>query len=421
MKTVFKVLACAAMLMAFAVVPALAQQEECEALYKKYTDNYKGTLAQRKTAVEAGDQYISKCGTLEGNAEINKYLTEKIPPIKKKIDFEETVAAFDASVKDAKNVNADVAFSSGKKLLTVHDPNLVDVMLVLASVGFDKAVAKPPVDTYNADAVSMAKQAIQKIESGATSKQFGAWGFTYKTKENALAWMNYTVGYITYFNQKNKKEAIPYLFKATRYETGAKDNPKNLPLIYQAIGDYYKDEYNRLDDERASLAEQAKGKTPEEAKPLADKAKELLLLQKGYAERMIDAYGRARTLATTDKAYQDALYANLKVLYGFRFDGNNATGLDSYVSGLVSKPMPDPTSAVTPVPDTTPATTNTTATTPSTTSSTLTTTPTSNTTNNARTSTTTDATTTKAKTATTTTKTTPAKTTTPAPKKKGTR
>jgi hypothetical protein len=414
MKTVFKVLACAAMLMAFAVVPALAQQEECEALYKKYTDNYKGTLAQRKTAVEAGEQYIAKCGTLAGNEEINKYLTDKIPPIKKKIDFEETVTAFDTSVKDAKNVNADVAFSSGKRLLTVHDPNLVDVMLVLASVGFDKAVAKPPVDTYNADAVSLAKQAIQKIESGTASKQYGAWGFTYKTKENALAWMNYTIGYITYFNQKNKKEALPYLYKATKYETGAKDNPKNLPLIYQAIGDYYRDEYNRLDTEREALARQAEGKTPEEIKVLADKAKELILLQKGYADRMIDAYGRAYSFAGADKTYKDALYNDLKVLYAFRHDNKPATPLDTYISGLTAKQMPDPSSAVTPVPDTTPTTT---ATTPTTTSSTLTSTPTS-TTNNARTSTT-DATTTKPKTATTTPK-TPVKTT-PAPKKKGTR
>ncbi len=413
------------MLMTFAVAPAFAQQqEECEALYKRFLDNRTGTLplAQRKTATEAGDQYLAKCASLD--PEITKYLEKTLPTMKKKIDFEETAAAFDAAVKDAKNVNAEAAFTSGRRLLTNHDPNLIDVMLVLASIGFDKAVAKPPVDTYNADAINFARQAMQKIESGVTSKQYGAWGFTYKTKENAQAWMNYTIGYITYFRQNNKKEALPYLYRATRFETGGKDNPKNLPLIYQAIGDYYKDEYNRIDDERVKLAADAKNKTPEEAKVIADKVKELLLLQKGYAERMIDAWGRARALATNDKAYQDDLYANLKVLYGFRFDGKT-DGLDAYISGLTGKPMPDPTTAVTPVPDTTPTTT--TATTPTTSSSTLTTTPTSNTTTNARTSTTTaDGNGTKQATTTTTTKaktpakTTPAKTT-PAPKKKGTR
>lgn len=400
------------MLMAFVAAPAFAQQqEECAALYEqKFLPNRTGTLPQRKTAVEAGDQYIAKCASLD--ADITKYLEKTLPPMKKRIDFEETVAAFDNSVKDAKNVNADVAFSSGKRLLSEHDPNLVDVMLVLGSIGFDKAVAKPPVNTYNADAVNFAKQAIQKIEGGTASKQYGAWAYTYKTKENALAWMNYTIGYITYFNQNNKKEAIPYLYKATKFEAG-KDSPKNNPAIYQAIGDFYKDEYNRLDTEREGLAKQAEGKTPEEVKVLADKAKELLLLQKGYADRMIDAYGRAYNLAGTDKAYKDGLYDTLKVLYGFRYDGKPTTPLDSHISSLNTKPMPDPTTAVTPVVDTT---TTTTATTPTSSTSSLPTTTPANNTTNARTSTTdVNATTTKAKTA----PKTPAKT--PAPKKKGTR
>jgi tetratricopeptide (TPR) repeat protein len=418
MKTVFKVLASGMMLMAFAVAPAFAQQqEECEALYKKYMDNYKGpAIAQRKTAVEAGEQYIAKCASLD--AEITKYLEKAIPPIKKKIDFEESAAAFDVSVKDAKNVNADVAFTSGKRLLTNHDPNMIDVMLVLASVGFDKAVAKPPVDTYNADAINFARQAIQKIEGGTASKQFGAWGYTYKTKENALAWMNYTIGYITYYNQKNKKDALPYLYKATKYETGGKDNPKNNALIYQAIGDYYRDEYNRLDDERAKLATDAKDKTPEEVKVLADKSKELLLLQKGYADRMIDAYGRAYGLAA-DQTYKTGLLGDLKVLYTFRYDNKPPAALETYISGLNGKPMPDPTSTVTPVVDTTTTATTTPASTGTLTKTT--TAPTTGSTTNGRTSMTETTsvkepttTTTKAKTAKT-----PAKT--PAPKKKGTR
>jgi hypothetical protein len=404
------------MLAAFAVVPALAQQEECTALYEqKFLPNYKGPeIAKRKTAVEAGEQYIAKCASLD--ADITKYLEKAIPPIKKKIDFEENVEAFNGAIKNAQTIDADVAFRSGKRLLSEHDPNMIDIMIVLASIGFDKAVAKPPVNTYNTDAVSFAKQAIQKIEGGKTSPQYGAYGFSYKNKDNALAWMNYTVGYITFFNQGNKKEGLPYLYKATKFETGGKDNPKTNSAIYQAIGDYYKDEYNRLDDERSGLAKQAEGKTPEEAKVLADKAKELLLLQKGYAERMIDAYGRAHAYAGTDKAYKDALYDTLKVLYTFRHDNKPPAPLDSYISGLTNKPMPDPTTTVTPVVDTTPTTT---ATTPTTTSSSLTTTPTSTTTTNARTSTTADTNTKQATTKPKTAPKTPAKT--PAPKKKGTR
>jgi hypothetical protein len=119
MKTVLKVLTFGMMLMAFAVAPAFAQQqEECDALYKKYMDNYKGPeIAKRKTAVEVGEQYLAKCAAID--ADITKYLEKAVPPIKKKIDFEETAEAFNNAVKDAKNVNTDTAFSSGKRLLTL--------------------------------------------------------------------------------------------------------------------------------------------------------------------------------------------------------------------------------------------------------------------------------------------------------------
>jgi hypothetical protein len=405
MKTVIKFLSLGMMLMVFAVAPAFAQ-EECESLYKKWLDNYKGTDAQKQVAIDAGKEFISKCNTAE-QAEIIKYLQVQVPKLEGTLKSKGTVDCFNSAVKDAKNVNADNAFRCGKEILA-STPDQIDVPLVLASIGFDKAVAKPPVDTYNADAVNYARQAIQKIEAGKTSPQYGAYGYTYKNKENALAWMNYTIGYITYFNQKNKKEALPFLYKATKFETGAKDNPKNIALIYQAIGDYYRDEYNRLDDERAKLATEAKDKTAEEAKVLADKAKELLLLQKAYADRMIDAYGRAYNLSAADKPYQTGLLGDLKVLYAFRYDNKPPAALETYISGLNGRPMPDPTSTVTPVVDTT----TTTATTPASTSSlTTTTAPSSTSTTNSRTSTT--ETTSKAKTAKTPVK--------PAPKKKGTR
>ncbi|HEX9959326.1 MAG TPA: hypothetical protein VGB00_00170 [Pyrinomonadaceae bacterium] len=406
MKTIIKVLSLGMMLMVFAVAPAFAQ-EECEGLYKKWLDNYKGTDAQKQTAIDAGKEFISKCNTAE-QAEIIKYLQVQVPKLEGTLKSKSTIDCFNNAVKDAKNVNADNAFRCGKEILA-GNPDQIDVPLVLASIGFDKAVAKPPVDTYNADAINYARMAIQKIEAGKTSPQYGAYGFTYKNKDNALAWMNYTIGYITYFNQKNKRDALPYLYKATRFETGAKDNPKNIALIYQAVGDYYRDEYNRLDDERAKLATEAKDKTPEEAKVLADKAKELLLLQKGYADRMIDAYGRAYSFAApADPAYKTGLLNDLKVLYTFRYDNKPPAALETYISGLNSRPMPDPTSTVSPVVDTT----TTATTTPASTGSLTTTAPTTTTTNG-RTSTADTTTTSKAK-----TPKTPVK---PAPKKKGTR
>jgi cell division septation protein DedD len=416
MKTLLKTLAYGALLMAFAAVPAFAQADECETIYAQFTANYKGPdLAKKKIAVEAGEQLIAKCSTNEAYREPIVFVNKQLPKLKKDIGFGAAATTFENAIRDPKNVNADAAFSSGKEVIAA-DPNLtLDVALVLATLGFDKSAAATPVDTYNADAVNYAKTAIQKIEGGATSKDYGLLNFIYKTKEypdgksNALAWMNYTVGYIMYNRQNQKKEAIPYLYKAMQYTSAVKKNP----VVYQTIGDWYKDEYNRIDDERTKIAAEAKTKaTDEEKKPLIDKAKEMLLLQKGYADRMIDAYARAYSLAGTDQAYKTGLYNNLKVLYGFRFDGKT-DGLDSYISTLTAKPMPDPMTTVTPVVETT-----TTATTTPTSSSTLTSTPTTTAvttaTTNKPTTTPTTATTTKAK---TTTK-APVKT---APKKKGTR
>ena len=401
------------MLMVFAAAPAFAQ-EECEGLYNQFLAKYKGkTIDEQKAAIGIGEQFISKCNSED--LKPNKDFVEKqVKKLREIVNSGETIACFNNAVKDPKTVNADNAYRCGKDIIAAN-PDLIDVPLVLATIGFDRVTAATPNDTFNAQAIDYAKQAISKMEAGKTSDQYGAYAYIYKTKEypdgksNALAWMNYTIGYIMYNRQNMKKEAIPYLYKSMQYTSAVKKNP----IVYQSIGDWYKDEYNRLDDERAKLAEQAKDKTPEEAKALADKAKELLLLQKGYADRMIDAYGRAYNLAGTDAAYKAGLYTNLKVLYAFRYDNKPTTPLDSYISTLSGKPMPDPSSTVTPVVDTT--TTTTTATTPTTSS--LTSTPTTTTNNNTRP--TTDANTTKAKTATTTTK-TPVKTT-PAPKKKGTR
>lgn len=316
---------------------------ECEQIYKAFLEvqKFASTPEERKKAIQAARQFIEKCNVPE-NKEIIDYLEKQPGVIHRPDAIAEIVKRFNNAVKDAKNIDAKEAFAAGKELLVNYDPNLIDVMLVLASIGFDQAATRQPVNTFNDEAISYAKQAIRKIESGATSKQYGAWSFSYKTREDALAWMNYTIGYIEYYSRRNRKEAIPYLYRATLYETGTPENPKNSPNIYQAIGDYYKDEYNRLDEERTGLARQAMGKSSEaELKPLRDKAKELLARQRKFGERIFDAYARAYHLAGQDKAYRDNLYQTLKILYGFIFDGKR-DGFDEYLKSVINSPMLEP-------------------------------------------------------------------------------
>jgi hypothetical protein len=81
----------------------------------------------------------------------------------------------------------------------------------------------------------------------------------------------------------------------------------------------------------------------------------------GYAERAMDAYSRAYTLAKADPklaTYAGTLYKTLQALYTVRFQKQE--GIDAWISSAVTKPFPDPTSAVTPVVDAETTTSNTT-------------------------------------------------------------
>jgi hypothetical protein len=285
------------------------------------------------------------------------------------------------------------------------------MIITLALAGYEQS--RKNITTFDEESVNFAKSAIQKIEAGKASEtgNFGVLQYSYKTKEfpdgknNALGGLHFNIGYILYYNQgKNnparKKDALQYFYKATKHTSFS----KNEPIVYQAIGAWYLDEAIRIDSERQRLVKEAGGKDTEET--LA-----MIGMQKGYADRAIDAYARAYRLApTTNKTYRDSLYTRLKELFAFRFDGNTS-GIDTYVSTVMNRPMPDPSVTVTPVAETS-TTANTTSMTttkmdeptPPTTSGKATTT------NGAGAASKTTTTATKAKTA--------AK---PAPKKKGTR
>ncbi len=315
-----------------------AEVDAQQVLYKKFTDNYAGTLDQRKAAIEAGKQYVSKYGACADAKDIVSYLNTNVPKMEATIAKEQGEAQkgalytrFDTAIKAS---NTAEILGSGKEILT-KEPEFLDVIIALASAGFDQAVANPPVDTYNDDVINYSKAAIQKIEAGKTSTtgNYGVLQYSYKTKEfpdgknNALGMMNYNIGYINYYRQSKKKEALPYFYKSTQYNS-------------------YLEEAIRIDGEREAVVKAAGNKDTEQS--LA-----MLGLQKGYADRAIDAYARAYKLANANadpknKPYKDSLYTKLKELYAFRYDGKTE-GIDAYVATVMSKPLPDPSTDVTPV------------------------------------------------------------------------
>ena len=360
MKTIFRFLSVGLLLTAFVAVGSIAAfaQSGCDDtatktdLDGKFRDNYnKPDTASRKIAVDAGKQYIEKFGECPDSKEFVDYLKAYIPPMEARIKKEEDQIARDKRAKrynDAyKAKNWDEVYAAGKDILT-YEPENLDVILDLGSIGYDQSISSKNYK-YNDDTLRYAKLAIEKLKSGKTCTVCGAF-YQYKNKDNAIGWMNLTIGYIMYNVQGNKKDALPYLFAASQANSETKSNP----LAYDPIGAYFFDDVKKLVDETQNMI-----KTPlpdtatdeEKAKREADIKAKLALLN-GTAERAMDAYAHAYDAAKANaktKAYADELYKKLQGLYSLRFP--NETKLDSYIASLVAKPMTDPATAVTPVSD----------------------------------------------------------------------
>lgn len=422
MKTLFRVLTLGIVLTAFGAVAAFAQDgTKLEEMYGQYREQRKKPCGERDAALATGKSIIDWSNdpankeVAELNAELINFVKKDVDKINKEDPVCKTNEAYDKAYK-AKEWAKFVPLS--KEIIAREGGNELglDVMLELVTVGYDRTVVDKN-DTYNSDTINYAKQALQRLNSGATSKNYGVF-VPFKTKENAVSWLNYILGFYTSrtagSDEAKKKEALSYFYKAT--QTGEK---KTDVLIYTNIGDYYFAQAATLDEEYRKLRE-ANNNTE------TDEAKAKLALARGYADRGIDAFARARKIARENKAPQpqvDAISKKLTDLYKFRFNiapTAPTPDLENYVSGLLSKPMPDPGTDVTPVIEETPTTTTTTTST-----TTTTTTPTTTTTKATTT-------TTKQPTSTTTTKDTPVTTTAtttkpgttakkPVTKKKGTR
>lgn len=359
MKTIFRFVKMGLVVSALAVVGATAAlaQDPCAdsagqtALDAKFRENYDKDLAKRKIAVQAGKEFLEKYGTCAPAQEFSDYLKTAVPQIEEGIKKEEALNAakalygrFDKAVV-AKNW--DEAFASVREIAAQYPDNSLDQIITVASIGYDQAYAKN--NKYNDETLRLAKQAISMIESGKTSKRYGLFGtWEYKTKENALGWMNLTVGYITYYANKNKKDALPYLYKASQATSDTKSNP----LVFEAIGGFYFDEVSKLAEEVKTMIADQKDTDPDDvkAKKEADIKAKIALLN-GYAERAIDAYARAHKVTKDTpaevKAYKDGLYKTIQSLYNVRFAKTD--GVDAFIASLVSRPMPDPTSTVAPI------------------------------------------------------------------------
>lgn len=332
-------------------IRAQASLEECQPIYQKFLQERTGAgIPEWTAAIATGRLYLQRCSALRDQDEVKNYVTNQIPKLENKISQKKIAdieAAFNAELKAN---NADGLIARAKELISLDRPYSLDLTLDIASVGFDKAVADPPLDKYNSDTIKYAKLALQRMSEGKASGNADKYGFyvEYKTKDcvdgkvNATGWMNYTIGLITFIRLKQTKEALPYIYSAT--QVGCET--RNLSEAYRMIGSWYLDEAIKLNVTREEKVKAAGDKdTPE---TLA-----ILALQKGYVDRAIDAYARAYKTASAPNSkasqpYKDGLLKKVNDLFNFRYEGDTSRVV-AYLAEVMSKPFIDPALPISPV------------------------------------------------------------------------
>lgn len=320
------------------------------------------SIEGRKKFLETGKQFQEKYGKCEPGKELDAWLTTTMPKTKAALEKQEDdkrkadlIARFNPALT-AKNW--DEVYASGKALMQGWPEEFKDIEFVLGTIGFDELYNKNN-PKYNDETLRFAKMTLANMDAGKTYKTYGIPNdFIYRTKENAIGWMNLVVGYITQVGQKNKPGAASALYKATQGpETG-----KN-PLPYELIGYFYFDELDKLTTQiKAEADGQKPDDTPEVAQQKVDKIKGLVALANGTSERAIEAFAKAHSLGSA-KAYKDKMRTNIENAYKLRF-AKGTEGMDAFIAEAARKPFQNPTTPVTPISDPEPVKTDATSSTP---------------------------------------------------------
>jgi tetratricopeptide (TPR) repeat protein len=213
------------------------------------------------------------------------------------------------------------AYSTGAKILA-EDPTYLRAQIDLAYAGYLAASAKN--ESFNTTALDYARKAIREIESGQAP---GDWA-PFKGKDDTLAYLHYTVGFLTL--KTNPDQAIDALLKAAQYDSEIK---KTASTYYFLAAAYESGPYKTL-----STAYQ----TQYAGKPETPESKAALEKLNVVIDRIIDAYARAIATAGTDPKLEQSRrewLAQMTNYYKFRHDGSDA-GLTDFIATSLQKPLP---------------------------------------------------------------------------------
>jgi hypothetical protein len=273
-------------------------------------------------AYDAAKKYLTACPTED--TDITKYLKK-------------WVAAYD---KEARKLRVQPllynekkyaeAYTLGKEIL-VDEPENVRVLIDLGYGGYLATLAKN--ESFNAEAINFARKAIQLIESGKAPESWAP----FKSKDETLAYLNYTIGYL---NRANPSESLAPFIKAAQYETELKKDPSVYYLI--AVG-YEGGSYAKLSADYKTRFE-GKDETPE-SKLALENINQVI-------DRMVDAYARAVSLAGNNPKHEAAKkewMESLTTWYKYRHNQSDA-GLTEMVASIMSKPLPPEPTPLTSLP-----------------------------------------------------------------------
>jgi hypothetical protein len=328
--------------------------------------------AVKKAAMDCGREYVKKYEASDNKDPERKviidYLKKKITAYDDakaaaddKADTDKRYDKFDASYKAGKaSKNWTDFFAAGKDVLAKF-PDDIDTMIDLASVGYDLAIANNM--AFNADTLNYAKMTIAKIEAGKPSITGNYGGnIIYKTKTytdgkaNALGWMNYIVSFITNGGKTvADKSTVEAYYKIQQFKSS---EVSKFASIYQTIGSWYLAEFNKVGNDIDAKIKAAGDKE-------TDETKQLVGLQKGVADRAIEAYSRAykaakdasmvstATAATKDSNSKLAasFLKTITQLYQFRFDKKAVVGneVEAHITSVLAKAFTEPSAAFVPV------------------------------------------------------------------------
>src|SRR5690606_38995250 len=334
MKTVFRSIGLGMMLAALFAVGSttVSAQDPCEdydgnaTLDAKIRDNY-GNDATLKVAIDAGKQYLEKYGSCEVFKDFSDWVKGNLPKWEEAQKRNEELMwlkpraeRFDMGIKTEKYADA---YAAGNEILAKYPDNL-NFMVPLGVIGLYESYDKNY--QFNDDTLKYARLALAKLKAGAPATKknpagkdvYGVFQFE-MTKEDAISDLTYAQAFINYHAKGNKQEGLRYYYETSQLPGKNKENP----AVYETIGAYYFDEVRKHAEDVRKLIEAQKLAPDEEKLAMDQQIKAKIALLNGYAERALDAYGRAHRVTKSDaasKEYKDGLYNLTKQPYALRFE-----------------------------------------------------------------------------------------------------